>query len=100
MNIENENQLTELLSAGTPFVLDFWAEWCKPCLAMKKTISENRDQLQVEVYYVNVDEMPDVAANYGIRGIPALVRFDGVDPKPTNQSVGALPLAKLIEFCK
>ena len=79
---------TDVLDSGKPVMVDFWAEWCQPCKMLAPTIEEIAGEYgdQVVVGKLNVDDNPNTAANYGIRGIPSLLFFKG--GKVVQQLVG------------
>ena len=79
---------TDVLDSGKPVMVDFWAEWCQPCKMLAPTIEEIAGEYddQIVVGKLNVDDNPNTAANYGIRGIPTLLFFKG--GKVVQQLVG------------
>jgi thioredoxin 1 len=85
------NFKTEVLESQGIQLVDFWAEWCGPCRALAPTIESVADQYQgkVSVYKMNVDENPNTAVNYQIRGIPTIILFKG--GQPVDQIVGNQP---------
>ena len=68
-----------VLQSERPVVLDFWAEWCQPCKKIAPTIEEIAGEYEdkVKVGKLNVDDNPNTATKYGIRGIPTLLFFKG-----------------------
>jgi thioredoxin 1 len=68
-----------ILQSERPVVLDFWAEWCQPCKMLAPTMEEIAGEYEdkVKVGKLNVDDNPDTATKYGIRGIPTLLFFKG-----------------------
>ena len=87
----DDNFDTEVLKSNLPVLVDFWAEWCGPCKMIAPIVEEIAGDYagKVKVGKVNVDFNNQVAKQYGIRGIPALLVFKG--GSVANQIVGAVP---------
>jgi thioredoxin 1 len=69
------NFQTNVLASDKLTVVDFWAPWCGPCLALGPTIEELAVTYagDVQVGKVNLDENPEVSVNYGVTSIPAVL---------------------------
>lgn len=78
--------------SSLPVLVDLWALWCGPCRmvapALEKLALERAGTLRV--VKVNVDESPEVSAQFGVQGIPTMLLFD--DGVEIARQVGALPL--------
>ena len=81
--------LEELVNAGKPMVLDFWAEWCGPCRMVSPIIDELATEYEgkVTIGKMDVDNNNDVVAQFGIRNIPTVLFFK--DGKLVDKQVGA-----------
>ena len=80
-------------------IVDFWAQQCGPCKMMHPILedySSNEDA--VEVVKVNVDEEPDIASKYNIRGIPTFILFE--DGEVVKRQTGVMSVEQLKEFQK
>ena len=88
----------DVIEAGTPVLVDYWAEWCGPCKMIAPILDEVSKTYdgKLRVAKMNVDENRDVPAKYGIRGIPTLMLFKNGELAATK--VGALSKSQLIAF--
>ncbi len=82
LQFTQDNFDQEVLQADVPVLVDFWAEWCKPCLAMAPTIEELADEYagKVKVGKVDTDSNRQLAAKFGISAIPTTILFNGGQP--------------------
>jgi thioredoxin 1 len=70
---------SDVLKAGQPVLVDFWAEWCGPCRAMEPSINALASDYvgKVSVGKLNVDDNPSITMRYMVRGIPTVMLFKG-----------------------
>jgi thioredoxin 1 len=87
----DSNLETEVLKNTELTLVDFWAEWCGPCRALAPTLDALADEYQgkVKVYKLNVDENPESAQKFKVRGIPTVMLVKG--GQVVDQLVGNQP---------
>ena len=87
-------------SKAQPVMVDFWADWCRPCHMLAPTVAEIASEYagKPKVVKLNVDENMNAAGRFNIRGIPTLLIFKG--GQVADQIVGAVPkdqISKIVD---
>lgn len=88
----------DVLQNDKPVLVDFWATWCGPCKAIAPILEETAQEYdgKLVVGKVDVDENPELAVKYGVRGIPTLILFKGGHVEATK--VGGMSKSQLSAF--
>ena len=87
IKINKENFASEVLNSNKPVLLDFYADWCGPCRTVGPIVSEiANERSDVKVGKINVDEQPELAAQFQVMSIPMLAVIK--NGKLENQVVG------------
>ena len=94
-DINKDNFSSEVLENDKLVLVDFWAEWCGPCKQISPRLEElaNKYSENLTVCKVNVDENRELAIEYSIRSIPALIIFKSGEM--VDSLIGAVSLEEL-----
>ena len=98
LKITAANFENEVLHSDKPVLLDFYADWRGPCKMLSPVLHELAEEKSgaLKVGKVNVDEQPDLAAEFGVMSIPTLLLFE--NGKLVRQAVGVRPKSGVLEL--
>jgi thioredoxin 1 len=85
-------------SSGKPVLIDFWAPWCGPCRQLAPVLDSLSEEMKdkVTIAKINIDDHPEAAGKFNVRGIPTMILFKNGQAVETK--VGALPKSALAEW--
>ena len=97
-HINNKEEFEQKIANGTVLV-DFFATWCGPCKMLAPVLEQLANEMpEIEILKIDVDQVSDVAKEYGIMSIPTLILFkDGVKQ---NTQEGFMNINQLKSFVK
>jgi thioredoxin 1 len=90
--------ISEVLQSDTPVLVDFWAEWCGPCLRVAPVLEEIATEMgdKVKIVKLDIDANPNTARDYRVLSVPTLTVFK--DGQPVQSVAGAKPKGDLLRL--
>ena len=93
--IVTDDNFDSIIKSHKLVMIDFWAEWCRPCKMFSPIIEEVSKETGIWVGKINVDENTIKSIEYDVTSIPTTILFK--DGKPIKRMIGAMPKHVLME---
>ena len=95
----NESNFDQVVSAETPTLVDFWAEWCGPCKSMHPVFeSLSKNYPKVQFARVNVDSNQNISMKFSVQSIPTFIMFKS--GQIVDKMMGAVGAPGINMICK
>ena len=96
-SVTDANFQAEVLDSPTPVMVDFWAPWCGPCRMLGPTLEQvQASREDVRIVKINIDENPQIAAQYRVQSIPMMIVFK--NGQNAGSLMGNQPKSKIDSF--
>jgi thioredoxin 1 len=92
-----KSSFNNLIASETPVLVDFYADWCGPCIMLAPVLKEVKAQMgdAVKIIKIDVDKNQSLAAKFQVRGVPTMVLFK--NGKPLWRQSGVLPKHEIVQ---
>ncbi len=97
IELTTSNFNTEVTDFSGKVLVDFWASWCPPCKMLSPVVDEVAEEVSdVKICKINVDEQPELAAQFQVANIPTLIVFE--NGAEVNRSLGFIPKQAVLDL--